>query len=114
MSSFDKTADDCRNAVGPPPSPIEKLGSLVLGLMVGYFLPYVLSHLLIRGVRLAGTDSAVWKTSAVVFSYLICISLAWLLWHRRYLAVGIVIPALVKLLMFTIASVLWLSVRTGR
>jgi hypothetical protein len=113
MSSFDKAIDDFRNAVGPPSSPMEKLGSLVLGLAVGYFVPYVLSHLLIQGVRLSGADSAAWRTSAVVFSYLSCIPLAWLLWRRRYLAVGIVIPALIQLLIVTFALVLWLSVRTG-
>ena len=112
MSSFDKTVDDFRNVVEPP-SPMEKLGLLVLGLVVGYFLPYVLSHSLIQGIRLAGADSAAVRTSAVVFSYLTCIPLAWILWRRRYLAVGIVIPTLIRLLIVIFALALWLSVRVA-
>ena len=40
-------SNELRSAIDPPSSPFEKVAWLALGLAVGYFLPFLLSHLLL-------------------------------------------------------------------
>ena len=105
-------SNELRSAIDPPSSPLEKVAWLALGLAVGYFLPFLLSHLLLQVVPCA-TVTLACRTSVLLASYFACVPLAWLVLKKRFLAIGLVIPALIQLVLFAAAVVLWLTVRVS-
>ena len=112
MSISEKTLDELRQSFDPPSSSIGKIGWLVLGLTTGYLLSYFLPQLVLRIFRVSATAlGTALTTTVVVFLCLLCILVAWVLRHRRYFAIGLIIPAFIKVLVLVAAVGLWLVAR---
>ena len=116
MDGPEQAFENVRDIVRLPGSRMERIGLLILGLLAGYFLPRFTSILLVQCLHLIGANPSARTIPAIVLvTYLICLPVVWFLWRRRrYFAIGILIPVIVQLLIFTSAFAIWWIARMGQ
>ncbi len=112
MTEPKRDLDELRDAIGLAVSPTEKIGFLILGVTMGYFVPGVMSQFVLH---LVGSGPSTRTTVLVLLgAYLLCLPVIWLFWgRRRYLAIGIMIPVLVQVVIYAATFALWFMARGG-
>jgi len=90
-----------------PQTRLQKTSLLVVGMSCGYLLPVLASRVIVQTLGFSSINFSQWTAGIAFISYALYVPIVWIAWRKRYLALGIVISALLHAMIFGVMFLMW-------